>query len=246
MRRAIPADALLALMGHRDSRMSGHYDHPETADRIKALEGVRDQTSAQAFIDAIRRAMEKTPPKTTRALDRVDNPETEESMTDAKSHESVRDLYLKHIEIWDKYHQAKEQLVWLATSALLLFIVSTTALLIGNTPRWAGNEILRYCIAGGILLVSALSTLFAWRQNTLKVRAVTTQNALDDMLHRWGGESEPTGADIESAVKAWTNLCKRQRCAKSRRNGWPGWLLIILMGIMTFAVPALIAFFRDP
>jgi len=43
MRRAIPADALLALMGHRDSRMSEHYDHPETADRIKALEGVRAQ-----------------------------------------------------------------------------------------------------------------------------------------------------------------------------------------------------------
>jgi hypothetical protein len=30
-------------MGHRDSRMSEHYDHPETADRIKALEGVRAQ-----------------------------------------------------------------------------------------------------------------------------------------------------------------------------------------------------------
>lgn len=43
MRRVIPADALLALMGHRDSHMSELYDHPETADRIKALEGVRAQ-----------------------------------------------------------------------------------------------------------------------------------------------------------------------------------------------------------
>ncbi len=43
MRRSIPADALLALMGHRDSRMSEHYDHPEIADRIRALEGVRPQ-----------------------------------------------------------------------------------------------------------------------------------------------------------------------------------------------------------
>lgn len=43
MRRSIPADALLALMGHRDSRMSEHYDHPEIADRIRALEGVRGQ-----------------------------------------------------------------------------------------------------------------------------------------------------------------------------------------------------------
>ena len=43
VRRTIPADALLALMGHRDSRMSEHYDHPEIADRIKALEGVRPQ-----------------------------------------------------------------------------------------------------------------------------------------------------------------------------------------------------------
>jgi integrase len=43
MRRSIPADALLALMGHRDSRMSDVYDHPEIADRIKALEGVRGQ-----------------------------------------------------------------------------------------------------------------------------------------------------------------------------------------------------------
>ncbi len=43
VRRTIPADALLALMGHRDNRMSEHYDHPEIADRIKALEGVRGQ-----------------------------------------------------------------------------------------------------------------------------------------------------------------------------------------------------------
>ncbi|MGA2976749.1 MAG: site-specific integrase [Spirochaetia bacterium] len=43
LRRAIPADALLALMGHRDSRMSEHYDHPEIADRIKSLEVVRAQ-----------------------------------------------------------------------------------------------------------------------------------------------------------------------------------------------------------
>ena len=43
MRREIPADALLALMGHRDSRMSDLYDHPEIEDRIRALEGVRPQ-----------------------------------------------------------------------------------------------------------------------------------------------------------------------------------------------------------
>jgi integrase len=30
MRRAIPADTLMALMGHRDSRMSEHYDHPRS------------------------------------------------------------------------------------------------------------------------------------------------------------------------------------------------------------------------
>ena len=43
IRREIPADALLALMGHRDSRMSDLYDHPEIEDRIRALEGVRPQ-----------------------------------------------------------------------------------------------------------------------------------------------------------------------------------------------------------
>jgi integrase len=43
MRRSIPADALLALMGHRDSRMSDLYDHPGVEDRIRALEGVRPQ-----------------------------------------------------------------------------------------------------------------------------------------------------------------------------------------------------------
>lgn len=43
MRRAIPADALLALMGHRDGRMSELYDHPGVEDRIKALEGIRPQ-----------------------------------------------------------------------------------------------------------------------------------------------------------------------------------------------------------
>jgi Zn-dependent protease with chaperone function len=43
MRRAIPADALLALMGHRDGRMSELYDHPGVEDRIRALEGIRPQ-----------------------------------------------------------------------------------------------------------------------------------------------------------------------------------------------------------
>ncbi len=43
MRRAIPADTLMALMGHRDTRMSEHYDHPQIADRIRHLEGARAQ-----------------------------------------------------------------------------------------------------------------------------------------------------------------------------------------------------------
>jgi integrase len=41
--RVIPPDVLLALMGHRSSAMSDLYDHPEVADRIRALEGVRRQ-----------------------------------------------------------------------------------------------------------------------------------------------------------------------------------------------------------
>jgi integrase len=43
MRREIPADALLALMGHRDSSMSDLYDHPAIEDKIRALEGIRPQ-----------------------------------------------------------------------------------------------------------------------------------------------------------------------------------------------------------
>jgi integrase len=41
VRRAVPADILLALMGHRDSRMSDHYDHPGVEDRIRSLEPIR-------------------------------------------------------------------------------------------------------------------------------------------------------------------------------------------------------------
>jgi len=43
MRRAIPAETLMALMGHRDARMSEHYDHPQIEDRIRHLEGSRAQ-----------------------------------------------------------------------------------------------------------------------------------------------------------------------------------------------------------
>jgi integrase len=41
MRRVLPADTLRALVGHRDARMTEHYDHPRIADLVKSLEGSR-------------------------------------------------------------------------------------------------------------------------------------------------------------------------------------------------------------
>ena len=41
MRRTIPADTLRALVGHRDERMTDHYDHPQTADLVRSLEPAR-------------------------------------------------------------------------------------------------------------------------------------------------------------------------------------------------------------
>lgn len=41
MRRAIPADTLRAMVGHKDERMSAHYDHPDVAALIRALAPAR-------------------------------------------------------------------------------------------------------------------------------------------------------------------------------------------------------------
>jgi integrase len=35
MRRVLPADHLQALMGHKDGRMSDHYDHPDVEAQIE-------------------------------------------------------------------------------------------------------------------------------------------------------------------------------------------------------------------
>ncbi len=41
MRRVLPAETLRALVGHRDERMTAHYDHPRIADLVKSLEDSR-------------------------------------------------------------------------------------------------------------------------------------------------------------------------------------------------------------
>ena len=43
MRRLLPADHLRALMGHKDGRMSEHYDHPDVEAQIKYLEASKAQ-----------------------------------------------------------------------------------------------------------------------------------------------------------------------------------------------------------
>ena len=43
MRRVLPADHLQALMGHKDGRMSEHYDHPDVEAQIKYLEASQAQ-----------------------------------------------------------------------------------------------------------------------------------------------------------------------------------------------------------
>jgi integrase len=48
MRRVLPADHLQALMGHKDGRMSEHYDHPDVEAQIKYLETSQTQIE-QAF-----------------------------------------------------------------------------------------------------------------------------------------------------------------------------------------------------
>jgi integrase len=46
MRRSIPADTLRALVGHRNERMTAHYDHPGIADLVKSLASARPQIEA--------------------------------------------------------------------------------------------------------------------------------------------------------------------------------------------------------
>jgi integrase len=41
MRRTISADTLRTLIGHRDERMTDHYDHPVAADLVRSLEPAR-------------------------------------------------------------------------------------------------------------------------------------------------------------------------------------------------------------
>jgi len=46
LRRLIPAETLRALTGHKSVAMSDRYDHPELADRVKALEPARKMVEA--------------------------------------------------------------------------------------------------------------------------------------------------------------------------------------------------------
>lgn len=48
-RRVLPADALQALMGHKDAAMSEWYDHPVPADLIRSLQPVRRLIEAERW-----------------------------------------------------------------------------------------------------------------------------------------------------------------------------------------------------
>jgi hypothetical protein len=155
---------------------------------------------------------------------------------------AVRDLYTSLYASNETYHQAKEQMVWFAANAYLVLIVAVTGFLFANPNPWKG---LKLPFSVGLLLISLVSTVFAGWQNMLKVSAVIKHRGFNKLLPRMGTDKEPTGAHLLSVMEAWGRMCFGQKCAQGWKNGWPGWLFVILMLLLTFAVPALVFHF-DP
>ena len=55
----------------------------------------------------------------------------------------MRDLFSSLYETFDKYGQEKEQMVWFAANAYLVFIVAVTGFLLTHTDLWSTRTILR-------------------------------------------------------------------------------------------------------
>jgi hypothetical protein len=155
---------------------------------------------------------------------------------------SSRDFFLELYRTYNRYHNEKETLVWLAANTYLVAVGAATGWLVTHPVVWATTgSYLRWWLFGSLFLVCLASTYFAWRQNTMKVRSVVTTNMLDNLLNSFGTRAEPTFAQLQGAVKRWQRMCCQQRRSRSRRDGWPGWALVFLMAALGIALLVLIA-----
>jgi hypothetical protein len=153
-----------------------------------------------------------------------------------------RDFFLEVYRTYNRYHNEKETLVWLAANTYLASMGVVTGWLLTHLDLWANTGCPRRWILGIALgLIGAASTYFAYRQNQLKAQSVVTSNEMNNMLCTFGTKEEPGFSEIKKAILAGNNLCPQQKRRISWCNGLPGWALVILMALLGFALILLVA-----
>ena len=100
--------------------------------------------------------------------------------------------FLAYFDRYEKYHGAKETLVWLAATVYMGFAGATMNWLLTTSAHWGAH---RVAVSVGIGLVCLLLSSFLWLQNEYKASSVNISNKLDAWLSKFD-------------VKGATDICQ--------------------------------------
>jgi len=148
----------------------------------------------------------------------------------------VCDFFLAYFDRYEKYHGAKETLVWLAATVYMGFAGATMNWLVTTSADWSPY---RVWLAVGIGLVCLLLSTFLWLQNEYKASSVNVSNKLDAWLSTFDLKKQPTFAQLESLVKCANEMKVKRWSPGGGLAGSVLWLLVVALGVAQILVVAL-------
>jgi hypothetical protein len=156
----------------------------------------------------------------------------------------MKEMFMEMYKLYDKYHNQKEQMIWLASTVYLGFSVAVIDWLFKNQHHWKSGPILLMCV--GLGMVCACATMFVVAQNRYKVGAVHVTNKLNALLPKFDAPNGgPTSEDLRQAINAPNLLCPSQKRRAFFQEGFTGAICVILMGMLGIAQVVVVVLLSD-
>lgn len=150
-------------------------------------------------------------------------------------------MYRHFWDYYGKYHQRKEEMVWLASSVYFAFAIAVLKWAHKNAGAWVGRHI---WFQIGLSLVFILATAFVWKQNEYKIDAAAIIRELRGFLSGFDSKTPPTFADLRRQLED-KKLCFRQKWARRRKEGCPGLIIVLLMIVVIVAQQLLLCWWSS-
>jgi Zn-dependent protease with chaperone function len=113
-------------------------------------------------------------------------------------------FFQKMFELNDDYHNKKEQMIWLATTVYLGFVVVSAKWFSENALLWKSYWL---WVVGFVIVVFLFASWFIWEQIKLKARSADLTGKMQAFLPRFDDSDRLSFSEIRSVCRLPAKAC---------------------------------------